>query len=112
MLFDTTVAENIRYGRLDATDADVAAAAAIAQADAFIRELPDQYETVVGPRGARLSGGQRQRLAIARAVLVLEGSCLVAHGTPAPLLGSGDRFGWFTRGQVSLPIPAPLRPGR
>jgi subfamily B ATP-binding cassette protein MsbA len=69
MLFDTTVAENIRYGRLDATDAEVAAAAAVAQADGFIRELPERYDTVVGPRGARLSGGQRQRLAIARAVL-------------------------------------------
>jgi ATP-binding cassette subfamily B protein len=69
MLFDATIAENIRYGRLDATDADVAAAAAIAQADEFIRQLPDGYDTVVGPRGARLSGGQRQRLAIARAVL-------------------------------------------
>lgn len=69
MLFDVTIRENIRYGRLDATDAEVEAAAAIAQADEFIRELPDQYETVVGPRGARLSGGQRQRLAIARAVI-------------------------------------------
>jgi ATP-binding cassette, subfamily B, bacterial len=69
MLFDATIAENIRYGRLDATDAEVAAAAAIAQADGFIRQLPDGYDTVAGPRGARLSGGQRQRLAIARAVL-------------------------------------------
>jgi ATP-binding cassette subfamily B protein len=69
MLFDTTIAENIRYGRLDATDAEVAAAAAIARADEFIGDLPDRYETVVGPRGARLSGGQRQRLAIARAVI-------------------------------------------
>ena len=69
MLFDATIAENIRYGRLNATDADVAAAAAVAQADEFIRQLPDGYDTVAGPRGARLSGGQRQRLAIARAVL-------------------------------------------
>ncbi|HEV3289219.1 MAG TPA: ABC transporter ATP-binding protein [Streptosporangiaceae bacterium] len=69
MLFDATIAENIRYGRLDATDADVAAAAAIARADEFIGDLPGKYETVVGPRGARLSGGQRQRLAIARAVI-------------------------------------------
>ena len=69
MLFDATVADNIRYGRLDATDAEIEAAATIAQAGQFIRELPDGYDTVVGPRGARLSGGQRQRLAIARAVL-------------------------------------------
>ena len=69
MLFDATVVENIRYGRLDATDAQIAAAAAVAQADGFIGDLPGKYEAVVGPRGARLSGGQRQRLAIARAVL-------------------------------------------
>jgi ABC-type multidrug transport system fused ATPase/permease subunit len=69
MLFDASIRENIRYGRLDATDAEVEAAAAIAQADEFIRELPDGYETVAGPRGARMSGGQRQRLAIARAVI-------------------------------------------
>jgi len=69
MLFDTTIAENIRYGRLDATDAEVAAAAAVAQADDFIRALPQGYDTPAGPRGTRLSGGQRQRVAIARAVL-------------------------------------------
>ena len=69
MLFDTTIAENIRYGRLDATDAEVAAAAAVAQADAFIRALPQGYDTPAGPKGTRLSGGQRQRVAIARAVL-------------------------------------------
>lgn len=69
MLFDTSVAENIRYGRLEATDAEVRAAACAACADGFIAELPDGYDTVVGPRGSRLSGGQRQRLAIARAVL-------------------------------------------
>jgi ABC-type multidrug transport system fused ATPase/permease subunit len=69
MLFDASVRENIRYGRLSATDEDVEAAAVTADADAFIRELPDGYDTVVGPRGSRLSGGQRQRVAIARAVV-------------------------------------------
>jgi ABC-type multidrug transport system fused ATPase/permease subunit len=69
MLFNASVRENIRYGRLDATDAEIEAAAATAQAADFIRELPDGYDTVVGPRGSRLSGGQRQRLAIARAVV-------------------------------------------
>ncbi|MGH9114228.1 MAG: ABC transporter ATP-binding protein, partial [Acidimicrobiales bacterium] len=69
MLFDTTVAENIRYGRLEATEAEVRAAAQAACAGAFVEELPEGYDTVVGPRGARLSGGQRQRLAIARAVV-------------------------------------------
>ncbi len=69
MLFNASIRENIRYGRLDASDADVEAAAVIAQAHDFIRLLPDGYDTVVGPRGSRLSGGQQQRLAIARAVV-------------------------------------------
>jgi subfamily B ATP-binding cassette protein MsbA len=69
MLFDTSVRENIRYGRLDATDLEIEDAARIADAHEFVQELPEGYGTTVGPRGARLSGGQRQRLAIARAVL-------------------------------------------
>ena len=68
-IFRGTVAENIRYGRLDASDAVVAAAAAAAGAADFIAALPEGYATEVGPRGARLSGGQRQRLAIARALV-------------------------------------------
>ncbi|MEQ8493088.1 MAG: ABC transporter transmembrane domain-containing protein, partial [Gammaproteobacteria bacterium] len=66
VLFADSVAENIRYGRPDASDAEVEAAARAAAADDFIRALPDGYDTVLGERGARLSGGQRQRLAIAR----------------------------------------------
>ena len=69
MLFSTTVRENIRYGRLDATDAEVEAAAKAANADEFIRELPKGYDTQIGERGLNLSGGQRQRMAIARAIL-------------------------------------------
>jgi subfamily B ATP-binding cassette protein MsbA len=69
MLFNTSVRDNLRYGRLDATDAEIEDAARAAQAEAFICELPDGYDTLVGPRGARLSGGQRQRLAIARALV-------------------------------------------
>jgi len=69
MLFQASVRDNLRYGRLDATDAEIAAAARAAQADDFIRALPEGYDTPVGPRGARLSGGQRQRLALARALL-------------------------------------------
>ena len=68
-LFADTVMENIRYGRLDATDDEVAAAATLARADPFIRKLPDGYTTVLSERGANLSEGQRQLLAIARAVL-------------------------------------------
>ena len=69
MLFSTTVRENIRYGRLDATDAEVEAAAKAANAEEFIRQLPEGYDTQIGERGLNLSGGQRQRMAIARAIL-------------------------------------------
>ena len=62
--------DNIAYGKPDATQAEIEAAARAAQAHAFIAELPQGYETLVGERGVGLSGGQRQRLAIARALLV------------------------------------------
>ena len=68
-LFHGTIAENLRLGRPDATDAELAAAARAANAHDFIAAMPDGYETLIGERGARLSGGQRQRIAIARAVL-------------------------------------------
>ena len=68
-LFNESVASNIRYGRRDATEAEVEEAARSALADDFIRALPQGYATVIGERGAKLSGGQRQRLAIARALL-------------------------------------------
>jgi ATP-binding cassette, subfamily B, bacterial MsbA len=68
-LFGGTVGENIRYGRLEATQAEIVTAAHAANAHAFIEALPDGYDTVVGDRGTRLSGGQRQRVAIARAIL-------------------------------------------
>jgi ATP-binding cassette subfamily B protein len=68
-LFSGTVADNIRYGRLDATDAEVIAAATLANADGFIRRLPHGYETPLSERASNLSQGQRQLLAIARAVL-------------------------------------------
>ncbi len=64
------MAENIAYGKPDASGEQIRSAAGAAQADAFIRELPDGYETVIGERGVGLSGGQRQRVAIARALLV------------------------------------------
>jgi ATP-binding cassette subfamily B protein len=68
-LFTATVAENIAYARQEATLEEIEAAARRAQADGFIRDLPDGYETRVGERGLTLSGGQRQRVAIARALL-------------------------------------------
>jgi subfamily B ATP-binding cassette protein MsbA len=69
VLLSGTVRENIAYGRLDATDAEIEAAARVANAHDFITALPDRYDTAVGERGVKLSGGQRQRIAIARAVL-------------------------------------------
>ena len=69
-VFHTTIAENIRYARPDASDVDVRAAARAAGVDDFIARLPDGYATVVGERGAALSAGERQRIAIARALLV------------------------------------------
>ncbi|MEM1177993.1 MAG: ABC transporter ATP-binding protein [Acidobacteriota bacterium] len=68
-LFHGTVRENLVYGRPDASDAEIVAAAKVAEAHAFIDALPEGYETVIGERGQKLSGGQRQRLSIARAVL-------------------------------------------
>jgi len=69
VIFATTARENIRFGRLDATDAEVEAAARAAAAHEFLEKLPDGYDTYVGERGVMLSGGQKQRIAIARAIL-------------------------------------------
>jgi ATP-binding cassette subfamily B protein len=69
VLFNDTVRYNIRYGRWDASDSEVEAAAAHAQIDAFIRSSPKGYETEVGERGLKLSGGEKQRVAIARTIL-------------------------------------------
>jgi ATP-binding cassette subfamily B protein len=69
VLFGESAFENIRYGRPGATDAEVHQAAVMAEADEFIRKLPEGYDTFLGERGTRLSGGQRQRIAIARAIL-------------------------------------------
>ena len=69
VLFDTTIAENIRYGKLDASMEEIEQAARKANAYNFISDLPNKFETMVGQRGAQLSGGQKQRIAIARALV-------------------------------------------
>jgi ATP-binding cassette subfamily B protein len=69
VLFNDTIAYNIRYGRLDASEENVMAAARMAQIDTFIRDLPQGYKTMVGERGLKLSGGEKQRVAIARTIL-------------------------------------------
>jgi subfamily B ATP-binding cassette protein MsbA len=68
-LFGTSIKENIKYGKLDATDEEVIAAAKDANAHDFIMQTPEQYDALIGEKGVKLSGGQRQRLAIARAIL-------------------------------------------
>ncbi|ULQ53459.1 ABC transporter ATP-binding protein [Flavihumibacter fluvii] len=69
LLFGGSIKENIAYGKPNATDAEIIAAATKANAHVFISRFPEQYETIVGERGIKLSGGQRQRIAIARAIL-------------------------------------------
>lgn len=68
-LFGTSIKDNIRYGKLDATDEEIIAAAKDANAHEFINDIPEGYEALIGEKGVKLSGGQRQRLAIARAIL-------------------------------------------
>jgi ATP-binding cassette subfamily B protein len=83
VVFATTARENIRFGRPDASDAEVARAADLAHATEFIRRLPDGFEAQLGERGVKLSGGQRQRIAIARAVIRNPSVLLLDEATSA-----------------------------
>lgn len=82
-LFEGTIADNIRYGRPDATDEDIIEAAKLANADEFIRQQPQSYGTEVGENGVTLSGGQRQRLSIARAIVRNASILLLDEATSA-----------------------------
>ncbi|HSA48606.1 MAG TPA: ATP-binding cassette domain-containing protein [Yinghuangia sp.] len=99
-LFDGTIADNVRYGSFEADDLRVVAATRMAEADAFIRELPEREHTFVGERGSSLSGGQKQRIALARAfvrnppVVVLdEATSAVDNGTEAAIQRALKAFG-------------------
>jgi ATP-binding cassette subfamily B protein len=108
VLFSTSIAENIRYGRPEATDRQVRAAALAANAADFIDDLPQDYATLVGERGMRLSGGERQRIALARAflkdapILVLdEPTSSVDVGTEAGIMEAMERL---MRGRTTIMI--------
>ena len=83
VIFSTSALENIRYGRLDASETEVRAAAEVAAADAFIEQLPEGFDTFLGEKGVRLSGGQRQRIAIARTILKNPAILLLDEATSA-----------------------------
>ena len=108
VLFGTTVRDNIRFGRLDATDEEIEAAAALAQADGFIRALPQGFDTALGEAAKDLSGGQRQRLAIARAMLRQAPIVILDEATAGldpvsrdSVLGALDKL---TEGRTSITI--------
>ncbi|WP_427005955.1 ABC transporter ATP-binding protein [Pseudarthrobacter sp. H2] len=108
VLFGTTVRENLRFGRLDASDDDIEHAASLAQADGFIRALPNGYDTVLGEAAKDLSGGQRQRLAIARAILRQAPIVILDEATagldPASRASILDAMEVLTRGRTSITI--------
>lgn len=108
VLFGTTVRENIRFGRLDASDEEIEHAAALAQADTFIRALPNGYDTVLGEAAKDLSGGQRQRLAIARAILRQAPIVILDEATagldPASRDSILDALAVLSRGRTSITI--------
>ena len=113
MLFRATVAENIAYGRSGATRAEIERAAELAGADAFIRELPEGYDTVLSERGESLSGGQRQRVSIARAML-REGPILILDEPQSGLdaeVANAVEESWraLTEGRTTFVIAHELR---
>lgn len=116
VLFATTIAENIRYGRPDASQAEIEEAARLAGAHDFVLDLPQGYDSVVGERGATLSGGQRQRIAIARAairnssIIVLDEALTgLDDGTEREVV---DALGRLTAGRTTVSITHDLQAAR
>lgn len=108
VLFNDTVRANIAYGKLDATDAEITAAAEKAFAHEFIMQLPEGYDTLIGPSGVKLSGGQRQRLSIARAILKNAPILLLDEATSALDTASEravqEALGTLMQGRTTLVI--------
>lgn len=92
ILFTGTIRDNIRYGKADATEEEVVAAAKAAQAHDFITALPDGYDTELGQRGVNLSGGQKQRIAIARALILQPSILILDDSTSALDMGTESRL--------------------
>jgi ATP-binding cassette subfamily B multidrug efflux pump len=92
ILFSGTLRENIRYGRPDAEDDEVEAAAKTAQVDRFVDDLPERYDSIVGQRGVNLSGGQKQRIAIARALVARPKILILDDATSAVDLETEERI--------------------
>jgi ATP-binding cassette subfamily B protein len=107
VLFSGTVADNIRYGRPEATDEEVIFAAKAAQAHGFISEMPEGYDSLVAARGANLSGGQKQRLAIARALLTRPKILILDDATSAVDVETETKIqDALARGMEGGPAPA------
>lgn len=110
MLFNASVRENILYGRLDATEEEIVAAAKAANAHEFIMRLPGGYDALVGDRGNSLSGGQRQRIAIARAILKNPRILILDEATSALDTESEklSRLPWIDSWKAGRPSSSPI----